>query len=279
MLNSGIRVVNLSTQVPEFFGRCGILPIETAPVAKRIPMNDIIIQTQNLARHHSVGQNAVRALDGVDLEIRRGEFIALVGPSGSGKSTLLNLIGGLDRPTGGEVIVDGLSLGKASEKELVQYRRGRIGFIFQSFNLLPTRSAVENVEVPLMLAEVSRGERRERALKLLEPVGLAQRAHHRPNEMSGGEMQRVAIARALANNPLLLLADEPTGNLDSQTGKVILEMLRNLLTEQHLTLVLVTHDPQVAARADRIVHLRDGRIQRIETPTQSTLEAHLEVQR
>ncbi len=265
--------------MPEFFGRCGILPIETAPVAKRIPMNDIIIQTQNLARHHSVGQNAVRALDGVDLEIRRGEFIALVGPSGSGKSTLLNLIGGLDRPTGGEVIVDGLSLGKASEKELVQYRRGRIGFIFQSFNLLPTRSAVENVEVPLMLAEVSRGERRERALKLLEPVGLAQRAHHRPNEMSGGEMQRVAIARALANNPLLLLADEPTGNLDSQTGKVILEMLRNLLTEQHLTLVLVTHDPQVAARADRIVHLRDGRIQRIETPTQSTLEAHLEVQR
>lgn len=224
-----------------------------------------LIRARNLARSYTMGKEAVTALNGVDLDIRRGEFVALVGPSGSGKSTLLNLIGGLDRPTGGEIWVEDLELGKASDKRLVRYRRDRIGFIFQSFNLLPTRSAVENVEVPLMLAGQSRKVRRERALTLLTQVGLGKRANHKPNELSGGEMQRVAVARALANTPILLLADEPTGNLDSKTGKDILNMLRELLHTQGLTMVLVTHDMNVASYADRIVHLLDGKIQRIET--------------
>ncbi len=204
------------------------------------------------------------ALNGVDLEIRRGEFVALVGPSGSGKSTLLNLIGGLDRPSAGEIWVEDLELGKANDKRLVRYRRDRIGFIFQSFNLLPTRSAAENVEVPLMLAGIARRQRRERALELLRQVGLGKRADHKPNELSGGEMQRVAVARALANRPALLLADEPTGNLDSKTGKAILSLLRDLLRTQGLTMVLVTHDMNVAGYADRVVHMLDGRVQRIE---------------
>jgi putative ABC transport system ATP-binding protein len=224
-----------------------------------------LIRARSLARRYTMGKEAVIALNGVDLDIRRGEFVALVGPSGSGKSTLLNLIGGLDRPSSGEIWVEDLELGKASDKRLVRYRRDRIGFIFQSFNLLATRSAVENVEVPLMLAGQSRKPRHERALRLLEQVGLAKRANHKPNELSGGEMQRVAIARALANNPILLLADEPTGNLDSKTGKDILNMLRELLRTQGLTMVLVTHDMNVAHYADRIVHLLDGGIQRIET--------------
>lgn len=224
-----------------------------------------LIRARSLARRYTMGKESVMALNGVDLDIRRGEFVALVGPSGSGKSTLLNLIGGLDRPSGGEIWVEDLELGKASDKRLVRYRRDRIGFIFQSFNLLATRSAVENVEVPLMLAGQNRKFRRDRALDLLGRVGLGKRAGHKPNELSGGEMQRVAIARALANNPALLLADEPTGNLDSKTGKDILNMLGELLRTQGLTMVLVTHDMNVASYADRIVHLLDGKIQRIET--------------
>ena len=226
--------------------------------------NQPLIRAQGLARRYLVGKQEVRALDGVDLEVARGEFVALVGPSGSGKSTLLNLIGGLDRPSGGEIHVADLELGKASDNQLVRYRRERIGFIFQSFNLLAMRSAVENVETPLMLAEVKPKERRQRALQLLESVGLAPRADHKPNELSGGEMQRVAVARSLANRPLLLLADEPTGNLDSKTGKGILDLLRETVAAQGVTLLLVTHDMQVAAYADRIVHMLDGRVQRIE---------------
>ncbi|BCM88667.1 putative ABC transporter ATP-binding protein YknY [Abditibacteriota bacterium] len=227
-------------------------------------MEQPLIRALALTRRYLVGKQEVRALDGVDLEVARGEFVALVGPSGSGKSTLLNLFGGLDRPSSGEIHVADLELGKASDNQLVRYRRERIGFIFQSFNLLAMRSAVENVETPLMLAEVKPKERRERALKLLESVGLAPRANHKPNELSGGEMQRVAVARSLANRPLLLLADEPTGNLDTATGRGILNLLREAVSAQGVTLVLVTHDPDVAAHADRIVHMRDGRIQRIE---------------
>jgi putative ABC transport system ATP-binding protein len=226
--------------------------------------NETLIRVRGLTRRYLVGKQEVRALDGVDLDVGRGEFVALVGPSGSGKSTLLNLIGGLDRPSGGEVYVADLELGGASDKELVRYRRERIGFIFQSFNLLATRSAVENVEMPLVLAEVPPKERRQRALQLLESVGLAPRAGHKPNELSGGEMQRVAVARSLANQPLLLLADEPTGNLDSRTGRGILDLLREAVLARRVTLLLVTHDMEVAGFADRIVHLRDGRIQRIE---------------
>jgi putative ABC transport system ATP-binding protein len=229
-------------------------------------MNDPLIRASKLTRRYQVGKAVVAALSEVDLTVPSGEFTALVGPSGSGKSTLLNLIGGLDRPTGGEIHVKGLSLGAAPEEELVRYRRERVGFIFQSFNLLPTLTALENVEAPLMLAEIPQRERRERATALLESVGLGQRIHHKPNELSGGEKQRVAIARALANRPSLLLADEPTGNLDSKTGKTVLDLLCSLLNAQGVTMILVTHDPEIAAHANRIIHLRDGSIQEIETP-------------
>ena len=227
-------------------------------------MNDILIHASKLTRHYQVGKAVIAALSGVELMIPSGEFTALVGPSGSGKSTLLNLIGGLDRPSGGEIHVKGLSLGAAPEPELVRYRRERVGFIFQSFNLLPTLTALENVEAPLMLAEIPQRTRRERATALLESVGLGQRILHKPNELSGGEKQRVAIARALANRPAILLADEPTGNLDSKTGGDVLELLCNLLTAQGVTMILVTHDLEIAARADRVIHLRDGSIQQIE---------------
>ena len=232
-----------------------------------------MILSRGLTRRYNVGKSAVAALSGIDLAIPRGEFTALVGPSGSGKSTLLNLIGGLDRPSGGEIRVDGLSLGSAAEQQLVDYRRTKVGFIFQSFNLLPMFTAVENVEAPMVLAEVSRDERRVRAVGLLESVGLTPRISHRPNELSGGEKQRVAIARALANRPLLLLADEPTGNLDTKTGTAVLDLLCGLVRQNGLTLVMVTHDLEVALRADRIIHLRDGNIQHIETKPKAEASA------
>jgi putative ABC transport system ATP-binding protein len=232
-----------------------------------------LIRVHDLVRRYTIGKQTVTALDGVSLDVQQGEFIALVGPSGSGKSTLLNLVGGLDRPSAGELWVADLELANASDKRLVTYRRDRIGFIFQSFNLLATRSAAENVEVPLMLAGMGRKQRRERALHLLAQVGLERRAGHKPNELSGGEMQRVAIARALANNPVLILADEPTGNLDSKTGADILNILRDLVRTRGVTMVLVTHDMQVASYADRVVHLLDGHIQRIAVNTHQDIPA------
>ena len=234
--------------------------------------NDFLIRTRALSRHYQVGKHTVAALDGVDLDIARGEFVALVGPSGSGKSTLLNLMGGLDRPGNGTLHVADLEVGGAGEKQLVLYRRERIGFVFQSFNLLAMRSAVENVEMPLILSEMKPKERRKRALELLEAVGLGARANHKPTELSGGEMQRVAVARALANKPMLLLADEPTGNLDSKTGQGILDLLRDVVAKQGVTLVLVTHDLHVASAADRVVHMLDGKIERIETTPAQTGE-------
>ena len=223
-----------------------------------------LIRTVALARRYSMGKTFVDALRGVDVQIQRGELVALVGPSGSGKSTLLHLVGGLVRPTSGEVWVGDLELGRSSDRDLVAYRRDRLGFVFQNFNLMPILSAVENVEVPLMLANIAPRVRRERALALLTQLGLGQRALHRPSELSGGEQQRVAIARALVNHPQLILADEPTGNLDSTTGKDIMRVLQNLIREEELTLLLVTHDMQVAQYADRIIYLRDGCVQRIE---------------
>ena len=211
-----------------------------------------------------MGPALVSAVAGIDLDIERGEAVALVGPSGSGKSTLLNLIGGLDRPTSGEIWVDGENIAKAPARRLVEHRRRRIGFVFQSFNLLPQRTALENVEVPLMVDGVPRAERRDRARELLEKMGLGPRTGHRPSELSGGEQQRVAIARALANKPLILLADEPTGNLDSATGSEVMSLLR-VLNSEGLTLILVTHDMSVAAYANRTVRLRDGKVVEIES--------------
>jgi ABC-type lipoprotein export system ATPase subunit len=199
-------------------------------------------------------------LDGLRITIEAGEFVAIMGPSGSGKSTLLYLIGGLDRPTAGEVWVDSIQLDACSEQQRIHHRRERIGFVFQSFHLLPTRNALENVEVPLMLTGVAPKLRRDRAHHLLTQVGLGHRLDHRPSQLSAGEQQRVAIARAMANNPSLLLADEPTGNLDSRTGQEVMDLLQSLLQEEGRTLLVVTHDPTVAAFADRVVNLLDGRI-------------------
>jgi putative ABC transport system ATP-binding protein len=232
-------------------------------------MSEPLIHTLNLARRYQMGKTAVDALRGVDLSVQSGEFVALVGPSGSGKSTLLHLIGGLVRPTGGEVWVNGLELGRSSDQQLVAYRRDTLGFVFQSFNLLPIKLAWENVAVPLMLAGMPPAQRKGRALEILAQLGLGLRGDHRPSELSGGEQQRVAIARALANHPRLLLADEPTGNLDSRTGSEIMALLQRLVRDEGLTMLLVTHDMNVARYADRIVHLRDGTIERMErnTPT------------
>ncbi len=207
------------------------------------------------------GETAVYALHGIDLTIQPGEFVALVGPSGSGKSTLLNLLGGLDRPSGGELWLNGLALHNADDKVRTRHRREQLGFIFQSFNLLPKLTALENTAVPLMLNGVPKAERESKAAALLETVGLGHRLHHVPTELSGGEQQRVAIARALIHNPTLILADEPTGNLDSATGAEVMGLLQQLNQEQGITLIVVTHDEEVAAYAHRVVKLRDGRVE------------------
>ena len=232
------------------------------------------IRLSGLSRQFQRGNNEVHALREVDLTIDPGEFVALVGPSGSGKSTLLNLLGGLDRPSDGELWLNGTSLHTAQEKDRTAHRRDRIGFIFQSFNLLPRFSAVENVAVPLMLTGVPQAEREQRAAEMLEKVGLGHRLDHFPTEMSGGEQQRVAIARALIRQPTLVLADEPTGNLDSVTGEEVMALLQQLNREQGMTLILVTHDEEVASYADRIVKLRDGKIVEIIESTGRDMARH-----
>ena len=222
---------------------------------------DVVVRAVGLTRRYKMGDAYVEALRGVDLTIRRGEFVALVGPSGSGKSTVLNLIGGLDRPTGGEIWIDSVELSATDERTLTRHRRQHVGFVFQTFNLLPRLTADENVAIPLMFSGVPHKERLARARSLLERVGLGERLSHRPSQLSGGEQQRVAIARALVGQPVLLLADEPTGNLDTTTGGEIMALLQELNQERDLTLLVVTHDPEVAAFADRVVKLRDGRVE------------------
>lgn len=218
-----------------------------------------MIQLEEVSKQFN-GRRAVVALDRVSLSVAPGELVAIVGPSGSGKSTLLNLIGGLDRPSAGEIIVDGRRLSQASDDELTLLRRDKIGFIFQFFHLLPTLSCQENVALPLHLRGWSRKRVIERAQQLLAEVGLSHRLDHLPEELSGGERQRVAIARALAVYPPVLLADEPTGNLDSQSGSQILQLLEDLNRRLHTTILIVTHDAGVAARCRRLIRLRDGRI-------------------
>jgi putative ABC transport system ATP-binding protein len=217
-----------------------------------------LVRVVGLARRYKMGAGSVDALRGVDLAVERGEFVALVGPSGSGKSTILNLIGGLDQPSAGEIWVDGVELSASDERTLTAHRRRRVGFVFQSFHLLPRLTAEENVAIPLMFSGVPEGERREQARELLARVGLTARLDHRPAQLSGGEQQRVAIARALVGQPALLLADEPTGNLDTGTGGEIMALLRTLNRAHGLTVLVVTHDPEVAAFAGRILRLRDG---------------------
>jgi putative ABC transport system ATP-binding protein len=222
---------------------------------------ETVVRAAGLTRRYKMGDAFVDALRGVDLIIRRGEFVALVGPSGSGKSTVLNLVGGLDRPTSGQLWINGVEFSSADERTLTRHRREHVGFVFQTFNLLPRLTAEENVALPLMFSGVPHQQRLQRARSLLERVGLAQRLAHRPSQLSGGEQQRVAVARALVGRPVLLLADEPTGNLDTTTGGEIMSLLQELNQKSDLTLLVVTHDPEVAAFTDRVVKLRDGRVE------------------
>jgi putative ABC transport system ATP-binding protein len=222
---------------------------------------DAVIVTRNLQREYDMGGEIVRALGGVDLVIRKNEFVAVMGPSGSGKSTLMNLIGCLDSPTGGEYWLNGHRVSELEDDELARIRNKEIGFVFQTFNLLPRATSLHNVELPLVYAGVSARERRDQASEALSRVGLKDRMHHRPNELSGGQRQRVAIARALVNRPSILLADEPTGNLDSVTGEEIMTLF-DALHANGQTIVLVTHEHDIAEHARRQVHLRDGKVER-----------------
>jgi ABC-type lipoprotein export system ATPase subunit len=219
------------------------------------------IRTEDLCRHYRLGDTLIRAVDGVSLEVRSGEFVALLGSSGSGKSSVLNLIAGLDRPTSGSVIVQGRNLAQLSREELSKYRLHTVGMVFQSFNLISSMTLEENVELPMRFAEVERGKRQNLAHEALERVGLVARMKHRPSELSGGEQQRAALARALINRPQLLLADEPTGNLDSRTGTEIMNLVRHLNRQLEMTVVMVTHERALAERyAQRLIFLADGKL-------------------
>jgi putative ABC transport system ATP-binding protein len=221
----------------------------------------VVLEARALTRTFGSGELRVEALRGVDLSVQQGEFLAIMGPSGSGKSTLLHLLGGVDAPTSGQILLEGVDLASLSDDQRTIIRRKRIGFIFQSFNLLPTLSAEENVSLPLELDGVPSADARRRALAALELVGMAHRRTHLPSTLSGGEQQRTAIARALVIEPALLLADEPTGNLDSANGRQVTSLLRRLVDERHQTIVMVTHDQNVAAQADRLICLRDGLVE------------------
>ena len=219
-----------------------------------------MVEARGLSRDYMHGDETIHALHALDLTIARGEVLAVRGRSGSGKTTLLNLLGGLDRPTAGSVVVDGVEVSALSDRRLVELRRTTVAYVFQTFGLIPILSAAENVEVPLRLVRANGAERDQRVAELLELVGLGQRGRHRPHELSGGEQQRVAIARALANRPRLLLADEPTGQLDSETGHTIMNLLRSVVRAEGVTAVIATHDPLMLDVADRVAELRDGRL-------------------
>ncbi|MEM1507934.1 MAG: ABC transporter ATP-binding protein [Candidatus Bathyarchaeia archaeon] len=226
---------------------------------------EYVVETEDLAKYYQMGPITVKALDGVDLRIKRGEYISVMGPSGSGKTTLFNMIGGIDRPTRGRVYIDGVDIAKLDAYELAWLRCRKIGYIFQTFNLIPVLTAIENVMLPMIFAGVEREERFRRGRELLEMVGLGDRLNHKPAELSGGQQQRVAIARALANNPAIILADEPTGNLDLHTGLEIITLLREMNKEKGVTIIAATHDLKMIDVSDRIIYLRDGRVERYET--------------
>ena len=223
-------------------------------------MKNEIIKLQNVKKEYVMGDSIVHALDGIEVSINKGDFVAIVGPSGSGKSTMMNMVGALDIPTSGEIFLEGKNIAQMHESDLAQIRGRKIGFIFQTFNLIPTLTALENVALPMMFQKIPKEEREKRAAKLLEKVGLNDRETHLPSELSGGQRQRVAIARALANDPDVILADEPTGNLDSKRGKEILELFIKL-NKEGKTIIIVTHDEEVARRAKKVLKMKDGRFE------------------
>jgi len=225
---------------------------------------EYVVRTKDLVKEFTMGDQTLRALDNIQLDIRRGEYISIMGPSGSGKSTLFNMVGGLDKPTNGTVFINDVDMAQLDAQELAYLRCRTIGYIFQSFNLIPVMTALENVTLPTIFAGTPTDDGIERGIELLKIVGLGDRLHHKPAELSGGQQQRVACARALANNPAIILADEPTGNLDLKTGKEIIDLLRRLNKEQGVTVISATHDLKMIDISDRIVWIRDGKIDRIE---------------
>jgi len=229
---------------------------------------EYIVRTKDLVKEYVMGDTVLRALDGVSLDIKRGEYISIMGPSGSGKTTLFNMIGGLDRPTSGSVFIDEVDIAQLDAYELAWLRCRRIGYIFQTFNLIPVMTALENVTLPMIFAGLTTDEAIEKGVELLKLVGLGERLHHKPSELSGGQQQRVAIARALANDPGIVLADEPTGNLDLRTGKEIITLLKKLNQEKGVTIITATHDLKMIDVSDRVVWIRDGKIERIEERAQ-----------
>lgn len=226
--------------------------------------SEYVLRTKDVYKEFGMGDTVLRALDGVNLDIYRGEYVSIMGPSGSGKSTLFNMIGGLDKPTGGSVFINDVDMAQLDAQELAYLRCRTIGYIFQTFNLIPVMTALENVTLPMIFAGTSSDECLEKGRRLLDLVGLGHRLHHKPTELSGGQQQRVAIARALANDPAIILADEPTGNLDLKTGKEIIELLKTMKEEQGVTVISATHDLKMVDISDRVVWIRDGKVEKIE---------------
>jgi putative ABC transport system ATP-binding protein len=235
-------------------------------------MAETVVKTEDVVKEYRMGTNIVRALDGINIEIARGEYISLMGPSGSGKSTLFNMIGALDGPTGGRVYIDGQDMSQLSRSQIAWFRCHRVGYIFQSYNLLPVMSALENVTLPMIFAGLSNRDRNKKGEELLNLVGLGDRTHHRPDELSGGQRQRVAIARAFANDPTIILADEPTANLDTITGREIIDLIRDLNRGKGVTVISATHDLKMLDVSDRIVDIRDGLVERIRNRDEIDIE-------
>lgn len=265
-------------QMPE-----GLTPEKAEEIQERLgpaleQVSEYVVRTRNLRKTYQMGKVLVGALRGVDLDIKRGEYISIMGPSGSGKSTLFNMIGGLDKPTEGSVYINEVDLAQLDAYELAWLRCRTIGYIFQTFNLIPVMTALENVTLPMIFAGVPEDDRKERGIELLRRVGLGDRLHHKPAELSGGQQQRVAIARAFANDPSIILADEPTGNLDLKTGKEIIGLLKELNEEKGVTVISATHDLKMIDVSDRVIWIRDGVIARIEERSKLQVEAALAVE-
>jgi len=241
-------------------------------MAEAITNNDVAVKTVGVIKEYQMGGTILRALKGIDVEIKRGEYISIMGPSGSGKSTLFNMIGALDTPSSGNVFIDDVSILELSPAEIAWLRCWKIGYVFQTFNLIPVMTALENVTLPMIFAGMNISDRKDKGMDLLEKVGLGERADHKPNELSGGQQQRVAIARSLANGPSIILADEPTGNLDLRTGRDIINILRDMNKNENVTIISATHDLKMLDVSDRVIYIRDGMVEQIKARKELQLE-------